>query len=157
MRAVAAVAGGGVWWWRCRRPAPVALATLAFYVAYRLAEDYLIVPRIMGRTVQVPAIVSLIAVLIGGVLLGIIGARGDPGRRGHPAAAARDRHPPARQELSQVSGDAYLVHGLAPRLLARIRRFSARRSATSSPLPAPAGRCADRTDPEAWLRPRPAV
>jgi predicted PurR-regulated permease PerM len=53
---------------------PVAVATLAFYVAYRLAEDYLIVPRIMGRTVQVPAIVSLIAVLIGGVLLGIIGA-----------------------------------------------------------------------------------
>ena len=28
----------------------------------------------MGRTVQVTAIVSLIAVLIGGVLLGIIGA-----------------------------------------------------------------------------------
>ncbi|HXW88746.1 MAG TPA: AI-2E family transporter, partial [Streptosporangiaceae bacterium] len=53
---------------------PVALATLAFYVAYRLAEDYLIVPRIIGRTVQVPAILSLVAVLIGGVLLGIIGA-----------------------------------------------------------------------------------
>jgi predicted PurR-regulated permease PerM len=53
---------------------PVALATLAFYVGYRLAEDYLIVPRIIGRTVQVPAIVSLVAVLIGGVLLGIIGA-----------------------------------------------------------------------------------
>jgi len=53
---------------------PVALATLAFYIAYRLAEDYLIVPRIMRRTVEVPAIVSLIAVLIGGVLLGIVGA-----------------------------------------------------------------------------------
>jgi predicted PurR-regulated permease PerM len=53
---------------------PIAIATLAFYIAYRLAEDYLIVPRIMGRTVQVPAIVSLIAVLIGGVLLGIVGA-----------------------------------------------------------------------------------
>jgi predicted PurR-regulated permease PerM len=53
---------------------PVAVGTLAFYIAYRLAEDYLIVPRIMGRTVQVPAIVSLIAVLIGGVLLGIVGA-----------------------------------------------------------------------------------
>jgi predicted PurR-regulated permease PerM len=53
---------------------PVAIGTLIFYVAYRLAEDYLIVPRIMGRTVQVPAIVSLVAVLIGGVLLGIIGA-----------------------------------------------------------------------------------
>ena len=53
---------------------PVAVATLAFYIVYRLAEDYLIVPRVMGRTVQVPAIVSLIAVLIGGVLLGIVGA-----------------------------------------------------------------------------------
>jgi predicted PurR-regulated permease PerM len=53
---------------------PVAVATLAFYIAYRLAEDYLIVPRIMGRTVEVPAVVSLIAVLIGGVLLGIVGA-----------------------------------------------------------------------------------
>jgi predicted PurR-regulated permease PerM len=53
---------------------PVALATLAFYVGYRLAEDYLIVPRIMGRTVELPAIVSLVAVLIGGVLLGIVGA-----------------------------------------------------------------------------------
>jgi ABC-type phosphate transport system permease subunit len=31
---------------------PVAVATLAFYIAYRLAEDYLIVPRAMGRTVQ---------------------------------------------------------------------------------------------------------
>ncbi len=53
---------------------PVAVATLAFYVGYRLAEDYLIVPRIIGRTVQVPAILSLVAVLIGGVLLGIVGA-----------------------------------------------------------------------------------
>jgi predicted PurR-regulated permease PerM len=52
----------------------VAIATLAFYIAYRLAEDYLIVPRIMGKTVKVPAVVSLIAVLIGGTLLGIIGA-----------------------------------------------------------------------------------
>jgi predicted PurR-regulated permease PerM len=53
---------------------PVAVATLAFYVVYRLAEDYLIVPRIMGRTVEVPAVVSLVAVLLGGVLLGIVGA-----------------------------------------------------------------------------------
>jgi predicted PurR-regulated permease PerM len=52
---------------------PVALATLGFYVFYRLAEDYLIVPRIQGRTVELPALASLIAVLIGGVLLGIVG------------------------------------------------------------------------------------
>jgi predicted PurR-regulated permease PerM len=53
---------------------PVAIGTLVFYIAYRLAEDYLLVPKIIGRTVEVPAIVSLIAVVIGGVLLGIIGA-----------------------------------------------------------------------------------
>lgn len=53
---------------------PVALATLGFYIAYRLAEDYLIVPRIMGRTVEVPAVVTLLAVLLGGTLMGIVGA-----------------------------------------------------------------------------------
>ncbi len=53
---------------------PVAIGTLAFYIGYRLAEDYLIVPRVMGRTVQLPALVSMVAVLVGGVLLGIIGA-----------------------------------------------------------------------------------
>jgi UDP-N-acetylmuramyl pentapeptide phosphotransferase/UDP-N-acetylglucosamine-1-phosphate transferase len=47
---------------------------LAMFIAAGLAEDYLIVPRIMGRTVELPAIVSLVAVLIGGVLLGIVGA-----------------------------------------------------------------------------------
>ena len=52
----------------------VAIATLAFYILYKLAEDYFIVPRVMGRTVQVPALVSLIAVVLGGVLLGIVGA-----------------------------------------------------------------------------------
>ncbi|HEY7142916.1 MAG TPA: AI-2E family transporter [Streptosporangiaceae bacterium] len=53
---------------------PVAIATLGFYIAYRLAEDYLIVPRIMGKTVEVPAVVTLVAVLIGGALMGIVGA-----------------------------------------------------------------------------------
>lgn len=53
---------------------PVAIATLVFMIAYKLAEDYFIVPRVMGRTVQVPATVTLVAVLIGGTLLGIIGA-----------------------------------------------------------------------------------
>jgi predicted PurR-regulated permease PerM len=53
---------------------PVAIATLAFYIGYRLAEDYLLVPRIMGSTVKVPAVVSLVAVLVGGALMGIVGA-----------------------------------------------------------------------------------
>jgi predicted PurR-regulated permease PerM len=53
---------------------PVAIATLAFYVGYRLAEDYLLVPKIMGSTVKVPAVVSVVAVLVGGALMGIVGA-----------------------------------------------------------------------------------
>jgi predicted PurR-regulated permease PerM len=53
---------------------PVAIATLAFYIGYRLAEDYLLVPRIMGSTVKVPVVVSVVAVLVGGALMGIIGA-----------------------------------------------------------------------------------
>jgi predicted PurR-regulated permease PerM len=53
---------------------PVAIATLAFYIGYRLFEDYLLTPRIMGSAVNVPAVVSIVAVLVGGALLGIIGA-----------------------------------------------------------------------------------
>ncbi|MCW2929563.1 MAG: hypothetical protein JWM19_525 [Actinomycetia bacterium] len=53
---------------------PAAIATLAFYVAYRLAEDYLLVPRIIGRTVKVPALAGMIAIVLGGVVMGIIGA-----------------------------------------------------------------------------------
>ena len=53
---------------------PVALATLGFYICYKLTEDYLLVPRVMNRTVHVPATATLVAVLIGGVLLGIVGA-----------------------------------------------------------------------------------
>jgi predicted PurR-regulated permease PerM len=53
---------------------PIALATLAFYVIYRLAEDYLIVPKIIGRTVHVGATTTILAVLIGGAVLGFIGA-----------------------------------------------------------------------------------
>ena len=53
---------------------PVAVSTAIFYIVYRNAEDYLITPRVMKRTVRVPGIVTVIAVLIGGTLLGIIGA-----------------------------------------------------------------------------------
>jgi predicted PurR-regulated permease PerM len=45
---------------------PVAITTLAFHIGYRLAEDYLLVPRIMGSTVKVPAVVSVVAVLAAG-------------------------------------------------------------------------------------------
>ncbi len=53
---------------------PVAVATLAFYVAFRLFEDYVLLPRVMRQAVDVPPIVTVVALLIGGSLLGIIGA-----------------------------------------------------------------------------------
>lgn len=46
----------------------------AFFVVYRLVEDYLLIPRIIGRVVKVPALVTVVAVLVGGALLGIVGA-----------------------------------------------------------------------------------
>lgn len=53
---------------------PVAVATLVYYVAARLAEDYLVAPKVNRRTVDVHPLVTILAVLIGGTLLGIIGA-----------------------------------------------------------------------------------
>jgi predicted PurR-regulated permease PerM len=53
---------------------PVCLATIVFFVVFRLVEDYLLVPKIIGRAVNVPALITVVAVLIGGALLGIVGA-----------------------------------------------------------------------------------
>ena len=49
---------------------PVCIATIAFFVTFRLGEDYLLVPKIIGRVVKVPALLTVVAVLIGGALLG---------------------------------------------------------------------------------------
>jgi predicted PurR-regulated permease PerM len=53
---------------------PTAVGTLIFYVGFRLAEDYLIQPRAMRYSVQLPGVVTVPAVLVGGALLGIPGA-----------------------------------------------------------------------------------
>ncbi len=53
---------------------PVSVATLGFFLVLRVVEDYLLVPPIMGRTVQVPGLVTVVATLLGGALLGVIGA-----------------------------------------------------------------------------------
>ncbi|MET8430803.1 AI-2E family transporter [Nocardia sp. NPDC004860] len=53
---------------------PVCLATVVFFIALRWLEDYLLVPRIIGRTVQVPAVLTVVAVLVGGSMLGVLGA-----------------------------------------------------------------------------------
>lgn len=52
----------------------VALISLIYYIAYQQLESYLIYPRIMARSVEVPGAVTVIAALVGGGLMGIIGA-----------------------------------------------------------------------------------
>lgn len=49
-------------------------ACIAFYIAYQQLENYVIYPRVMRRAVDVPAPVTVVAVLLGGALLGVVGA-----------------------------------------------------------------------------------
>ena len=53
---------------------PVGIATAGFYVVYRFLEDYLVNPRVMKHTVKVTPGMTIIATLIGGALLGLVGA-----------------------------------------------------------------------------------
>jgi predicted PurR-regulated permease PerM len=53
---------------------PIAIATAGFYVVYRFLEDYLVNPRVMKHTVKVTPGLTIVATLIGGALLGLIGA-----------------------------------------------------------------------------------
>lgn len=53
---------------------PVGLITAAFFLTYQQFENYVLVPRVMQRTVDVSPITTVIAVLIGGSLLGVVGA-----------------------------------------------------------------------------------
>ncbi|MFD9950463.1 AI-2E family transporter [Nonomuraea sp. NPDC059023] len=53
---------------------PVAIATLVFFIVYQQIENYLIAPRVMKSSVDVPAATTIVAALIGGALLGVVGA-----------------------------------------------------------------------------------
>ncbi len=51
-----------------------ALITVAYHVLYRVFEDYLLNPRVLRRTVDVSPLVTVVAVLLGGSLLGVTNA-----------------------------------------------------------------------------------
>ena len=53
---------------------PVAVATIIFYIVYQSLEGYVLVPPIIGKAVRVPAMVTAVAVVIGGGMLGLLGA-----------------------------------------------------------------------------------
>ncbi len=53
---------------------PVGIATAIFFVVYQQVENYLIYPRVMKRSVDVNPAAAIVAALVGGTLLGIVGA-----------------------------------------------------------------------------------
>ena len=50
------------------------IACVIFYVIYQQVENYVIYPRVMARSVDVPGAVTVIAALTGAALLGVVGA-----------------------------------------------------------------------------------
>lgn len=53
---------------------PIWLWVAIYYLVYMQVEAYVLSPNIMRRTVKVPGVVVVIAALIGGTLLGVLGA-----------------------------------------------------------------------------------
>ena len=52
----------------------IGLACLIFYLVYQQIENYVIYPRVMSKSVDVPGAVTVIAALVGAALLGVVGA-----------------------------------------------------------------------------------
>ena len=53
---------------------PVGIATLIFFLIYQQVENYVIVPRVMTKAIDISPAAVLLAALIGGSLLGFVGA-----------------------------------------------------------------------------------
>jgi predicted PurR-regulated permease PerM len=52
----------------------VGIACVIFYLIYQQLENYLIYPRVMSKSVDIPGALTVIAALVGAALLGVIGA-----------------------------------------------------------------------------------
>ncbi len=50
------------------------IACIIFYLVYQQVENYVIYPRVMSKSVDIPGSVTVIAALVGASLLGVIGA-----------------------------------------------------------------------------------
>lgn len=53
---------------------PIGIACIIFYLIYETIEGYVIYPRVMRSSVDVPEYVTILAVLIGGAVAGVVGA-----------------------------------------------------------------------------------
>ncbi|MGH3348750.1 MAG: AI-2E family transporter [Nocardioides sp.] len=52
----------------------IGIACAIFYLIYQQVENYVIYPRVMSRSVDIPGAATVIAALVGASLLGVIGA-----------------------------------------------------------------------------------
>ena len=52
----------------------IGIACVIFYLVYQQLENYVIYPRVMSKSVDVPGAVTVIAALTGAALLGVVGA-----------------------------------------------------------------------------------
>jgi predicted PurR-regulated permease PerM len=52
----------------------IGLITLIFYIVYQQFENYVVYPRVMSRSVDIPGSLIVIAALVGAALLGVVGA-----------------------------------------------------------------------------------
>jgi predicted PurR-regulated permease PerM len=52
----------------------IGVICVVFYLCYQQVENYVLYPRIMASSVDVPGVVTVVAVLIGGSLIGVVGA-----------------------------------------------------------------------------------
>jgi len=53
---------------------PAAILVAAFFLLYQQVENYLIAPRVLRNTVNMSSVAVLLAALIGGSILGVVGA-----------------------------------------------------------------------------------
>lgn len=53
---------------------PVGIAVAVFMIVYQQIENWWLVPRVMERTVNISALATIVAALIGAALLGLLGA-----------------------------------------------------------------------------------
>jgi predicted PurR-regulated permease PerM len=89
---------------------PHLIGLIIFFAVWRLLQDYVNAPRIMGRSLEIAPLVQIFAVLAGGEIAGVVGALVSV-----PAVACLRifwRQVEVSDGIDRVSVDHALVHGL---------------------------------------------
>jgi predicted PurR-regulated permease PerM len=118
---------------------PAALVVLVFFVVYQQAENHLLQPVIMSRTVQLSALTVTVAILLGVELLGFLGALlaipvagilhvigrdlydGYRGRLKSEPTIGEDEVPVSAPDAPDRAGESSLTSGARDRTLDRSR------------------------------------